>query len=305
MRKKVKVSVVIPNWNGHSLLVKNLPKVIGAKKHKGNKIIEIIVVDDGSTDNSVELLNGKFGKDVRVVVHKKNRGFSYAVNTGVRFAKGTHICLLNTDVVPKKNFLVHTVGLLGSDVFGVGLHETGYGPSCGVFDGYFKHANAGELQHVAESLWVSGGSGLFSKHIWKELRGMDSELLSPFYWEDVDLGYRAHKRGYKVLWDPSANVEHRHESVINLSNFKRQYLNVIKERNELLFIWKNITSKNLTKKHMMALADRLLHHPGYIKVVAAALLKWRVVSQRRSREKAESTVSDEAVFAKFENLGSI
>ena len=144
------------------------------------------------------------------------------------------------------------------------------------------------------------GSCVFSKRIWKLLKGFDGQLLSPFYWEDVDLGYRAQKRGYKLLWDPDAKVEHKHESVINASNFKRNYMNLIKERNELLVIWKNITSKNLIKRHRGALFNRLKSHPGYIKVVLAALMKWNIVVAKRKKEREEATVSDEAVFAKFE-----
>ncbi len=298
--KKIFISIVIPNWNGAALLAKNLPQVVQARKYSANNIVEVIVVDDGSTDGSLDVLANDFSDDIRVITHSVNRGFSTAVNTGVRFAKGTHVCLLNTDVIPSENFLANTVGLLEEPlVFGVTFHESGYGPARGFFDGYLKHSSGLERSKVSETLWISGGSGVFSKHVWKELKGMDSSLLDPFYWEDVDLGYRAQKRGYKLLWDQMANVVHAHESVINYSNFKRRYLNLIKERNELLFIWKNITSASLINKHKSALFDRVKRHPGYLKIVFAALMKWRLVAKRRKREKEEATVSDEAVFAKF------
>jgi GT2 family glycosyltransferase len=258
------------------------------------------VVDDGSTDNSLDLLEEKFSEDIKIVQHSVNRGFSAAVNTGVRFAKGTHVCLLNTDVFPSPDFLVETAKYLADPlVFGVTLHELGHGPALGEFNGYLSHRGGVESDHVVETLWISGGSGVFSKRIWKKLKGMDEKLLSPFYWEDVDLGYRAQKRGYKLLWDPEALVVHAHESVINLSNFKKQYLNIIKERNELLFIWKNITSKRLFRKHQTALFNRLKRHPGYIKVIIATLPKLSLVRKRREREKNESTVSDEAIFSRF------
>jgi len=297
-RKKIEVSIVIPNWNGAFLLRKNLPKVIEAKRNQANNIIEIIVVDDSSTDNSIELLEREFNKEVRLVKHKVNRRFAAAVNTGVRFASGSHVCLLNTDVIPEANFLEGVIPHLAKkEVFGVTMHEKGYGPASGVFDGYLKHAGGAEDGAVAETLWISGGSGVFSKTIWKALKGLDGKLYTPFYWEDVDIGYRAHKRGYTLLWEPSAVVEHKHESIN--STFNKKYVSLIKERNELLFIWKNITSRNLINKHKKALFNRLIEHPGYLKVVLAAALKWRIVLRKRKKEIEESTVSDEVIFTKF------
>lgn len=297
-RKKVTVSVVIPNWNGAFLLKKNLPHVIKAKKNPANNILEIIIVDDSSIDNSVELLEADFINDIRLVKHKTNRRFAAAVNTGVRFARGTHVCLLNTDVIPEADFLKKVIPhLLQREVFGVTLHERGYGPAVGGFDGYLKHASGEESKAAVETLWVSGGSGVFAKDIWKTLRGLDGKLYAPFYWEDVDIGYRARKRGYVLLWEPSAMVEHKHESIN--SSFDKKYVSLIKERNELLFIWKNITSRNLFNKHKKALFNRIKEHPGYLKVFLMALLKWPTLNARRRREVEEATVSDETIFTKF------
>lgn len=302
MSKINKISIVIPNWNGAFLLKKNLPYVINAKNNSKNNIVEIIVVDDASIDNSVEVLQKEFKNDVRLVKHRTNRRFAAAVNTGVRFAKGTHVCLLNTDVVPEIGFLEKLLDHLeNKNVFGVTLHEIGYGPAEGIFDGYFKHNSGAENNKVRETFWISGGSGVFSKTLWKELKGMDENLYAPFYWEDVDLGYRAHKRGYSLLWEPSARVTHKHES-INSTNFSKGYLSRVKERNELLFIWKNITSKSMSKKHRAALFRRIRSHPGYIKILIMALLKWGQVAPKRKKERDEASVSDEAVFAKFTNL---
>ncbi len=298
--KKVEISVVIPNWNGAFLLKKNLPKVIAASKNKVNNIIEIIIVDDFSGDDSVDLLEKEFASDVRLIKHQKNQRFAATVNTGVRFSKGTHVCLLNTDVIPTENFLEKVIpSLKDKRVFGVTLHEIGFGPAGGSFDGYLAHYGKPASTSIENTLWISGGSGVFSKEKWQELHGLDSELFSPFYWEDVDLGYRAHKRGYQLLWEPGALVTHKHESVTNPKNFKKSYLSLMKERNELLFIWKNITSKNLFAKHKKAVVERMIKHPGYAKVVIAALRRWNLVMSRRGREKAESVVSDEMIFEKF------
>lgn len=295
------VSIVIPNWNGYGLLEKNLPIVLAAKEFKSNNIIEIIVVDDGSTDNSVKFLKEKFPSDVKIIKHTLNRGFSAAVNTGVRLSKGEFVCLLNTDVVPDRKFLKDVLPHFKNEkVFGVSLHEKGYGYSVGKFkDGFIVHEPGIERTETHDTFWVSGGSGVFRRSIWMNLRGLDEKLFSPFYWEDVDICYRALKRGFFLLWEPNAIVEHEHESTVRKSRYTQGQKDLIVERNQLLLVWKNLTSRSFFKKHMDGLLARIVKHPGYMAVVVAALSKLREVMRERKIEMKESSVSDEAIFAKF------
>lgn len=295
------VSIIIPNYNGERLLEKNMPEVLVAKKQKQNKIVEIIVVDNGSSDNSVKILKERF-PEVKIVRHKKNRGFSAAVNTGARTAKGELLVLINTDVRPSKNFLTSIFQhFKNKSVFGVSLHEEGYGWARGRFqEGYIVHepGRTGSVAH--DTFWVSGGSGVYKRKLWMKLGGMDEKLLSPFYWEDIDLSYRASKRGLRLVWEPKARVVHKHESTAN-TFFTKRHLNRIQERNQLLFIWKNLTSSNLVKQHLKGLAKRALRHPGYIIVLVSALFKLRIALKARKKEKKECKVSDEAVLARFAN----
>lgn len=300
MKKTHSVSIVIPNWNGRHLLEKNLPSVIAAAKNEKNGICEIIVVDDYSQDDSLVYLKS-VKKDIRLIKHTKNRGFAAAVNTGVRMAKGTLVCLLNSDVSVSPAFLSKAISHFAHDtVFGVSLHEEGHGPAVGHFkNGFIDHKGGKESSEVQRSFWISGGSGVFSREKWMELKGMDEELLSPFYWEDVDLSYRAAKRGYQLLWEPDSLVYHNHEGVINTSHFKKVYMDRIKERNELLVLWKNITSKPLRKKHIRGLLSRVVKHPGYMRIVLLAMKKRREALAAYKRERKESKVSDESIFAQF------
>lgn len=298
MNNNLKVSVVIPNYNGKDLLEKNLAQVLKAQGTLSNNIIETIVVDDASLDDSVSFLKKNF-PNVKLIKHKVNRGFSYSVNTGVRMAKGDLVVLLNTDVLPEKNFLEKVLPHFNDEkVFAVSLHEKGFSWAKGSFkNGYLEHSLGKVVKEAHITFWASGGSGVFRRKLWNSLGGMDEKLLSPFYWEDIDISYRAQKRGYKVLWEPNSYVAHKHESTI--SKLSKSYVSRIKQRNELLFIWKNITSKNLTKKHITQVFVRMLKHPGYIRIVLMAICKISLVLQKRKKEIKESKVSDEAIFTRF------
>lgn len=294
----MKVSIVIPCFNTAELLRKNLPGVLEASQNPNNNILEIIVVDDASPDSSPDVVKKEFPQ-IRLIRHRVNRGYSAAVNTGVRMAKGELVCLLNSDVVPERDFLeAANLHFDQKDVFAVSFHEKDYSWARGDFrTGYLSHSMGKESINAHISLWASGGSAVFRRDYWMNLGGMDEKLFSPFYWEDIDLSYRAYKRGLSVLWEPKARVEHKHESTIgqlSKSNTQR-----IRERNELLFVWKNITSNHLFRKHVGALFARMFRHPGYIRIVLLALMKIGNVLRARRKERKEATVSDETIFSKF------
>lgn len=299
MRKNnLEVSVIIPNYNGYDLLVKNLPHVLAAYRNKKNGIKEIILVDDASKDDSVSLVK-KIFPQIKIIKHRVNRGFSASVNMGVRCAGAGLITLLNTDVYPERDFLIHALHHFRKEnVFGVSFHEENFGWARGVFkDGFIVHEPGMGDKTTKETFWVNGGSGIFRRKYWMELGGMDEKLFSPFYWEDVDLSYRAAKRGWINLWEPKAHVVHEHESTIR--KIAKNYRARIQQRNQLLFIWKNLTSQILFRKHVIGLFQRLSRHPGYILIVLAALPKLKIVVKERKKEMKEAKVADETIFAKF------
>jgi len=295
----MKISIVMPNINGKTIMEKNLPKLFEAVNNPRNHIAEVVIVDDGSWDDSVAFLNKEYKDKIKLIKHTKNRGFSTAVNTGVRATKGDLILLINTDVIPEKNFLESILPHFDNPkVFAVSAHEDGYGGAKGYFaEGYIQLGMNSETSSAHSSFYVSGGSGVFRKSLWQKLGGMDEKLLSPFYWEDIDLCFRAAKRGYINLWEPNSKVVHKHESTI--SKFPKKYVARIKERNQLLMLWKNIHSKNLMRKHIVGITLRSLKHPGYLRIILMAIGRFGIMLKARNKEIKESIVSDEAVFAQF------
>lgn len=284
----MKFSIVIPNWNGKVFLEKNLPAVLATKPD------EIIVSDDNSTDGSVEFLKNNFPQ-VKVIHHKR-LGFSGNCNFGVKNAQGEIVVLLNTDVIPEKDFLkTLEEDFKDSNVFAVSLHEPQWSWAK-IFwkNGFVQHEPGSKNTDVHISAWASGGSAAFRKSMWEKLGGFD-DLYKPFYWEDIDLSYRAWKRGYKVIWDPRSIVYHKHEGTI--SSFSKSYVRSVTERNQLLFIWKNIATPKMLIQHKLHLAKRLFVHPGYWKPFLMALVKLpRIFLTREWRRRK---LSDEEIFAQF------
>jgi len=266
------VSVVVTCWNGRKLLEKNLPKVLEAFKNPKNHISEVIVVDDYSTDNSVEFLKNNYPQ-IKLIRQEKNYGYSVTCNTGVEKAKSGLVVILNLDVVPAINFLENVLPHFKDEkVFAVSFNEGKFGPGKLVWkSGFLEIEGNDKIPHKTYSTdWPNGGSSIFRKAYWEKLGGMDL-LFLPFYFEDIDLGIRARKAGYKCLWEPKAKVEHEHEATINSDSFKQKYIDSIKERNHLLLTWKNIDNPLRFFSHLFNLKLRCLLHPGYFRILLLAL----------------------------------
>lgn len=259
----MKISIVIPNYNGENLLRKNLPKVIEATE---NLVAEIIVVDDASTDKSVESIKyyassiKNLNIELKIIENKNNLGFSSTVNKGVKEATGDVVVLLNTDVVPEKGFLNPIIeDFKDSDVFAVGCLDKSIeglktilrGRGLGVWKRGFLVHRRGEVDKN-NTLWVSGGSGAFRKSIWEKLGGFN-ELYNPFYWEDIDLSYKAQKCGYKILFELKSVVVHEHEKGAIKSKFTSSKIKSISYKNQFIFVWLNATDFDIIFFHLIAL----------------------------------------------------
>lgn len=259
----MKVSIIIPNWNGKNLLEKNLPSVLETAENYDHST-EIIVVDDASTDDSVLFLK-KFYPQVIILEKKTNEGFSSSVNLGVEKAHGEIVILLNSDIKPHPSFISYLVPhFKDKSVFAVGCLDESYenGNMVERGRGIAKFARGiithwkGEVKDGI-TFWASGGSSAFNREKWLRLGGLD-EMYNPFYGEDLDLGFRAWKAGFKVLFEPKSIVDHFHEEGAIKNNFTESYKRQITFRNQILFVWKNLTDKRLLLSHFFWLPYHLI-----------------------------------------------
>lgn len=261
----MKISIIIPNYNGAEILQQNLPHVLAAAQEYKKEKVEIIIPDDASTDNSKEIIKKFIERitDKNIIVtlientNKGERGFSKNVNRGALKATGDILILLNSDVSPQKDFLAPLLKHFENEkVFAVGCLDESMengkkvlrGRGVGRWQRGFLVHSKGSLDK-SNTLWASGGSSAFRKTLWDKLRGLDV-LYNPFYWEDIDISYRALKAGYQVDFEPQSIVMHEHEKGSIKTKFKEDRIQKIAYRNQFIFVWKNITDRSLFFSHI-------------------------------------------------------
>lgn len=300
-KKSFSVSIVIPNWNGMQLLAKNLPSVISAAPQA-----EIVIADDASRDGSKAFIRKQF-PHIILVENKKQLGFAGNVNSGVTNAKGDIVVLFNTDVRPEKGFLVPLLNhFQDPNVFAVGcLDRSTEGKDIvlrgrGVAKwekGYFIHSR-GDVD-TKTTAWVVGGSGAFRKDIWQKLGGMDV-LYNPFYWEDIDLSYRALKAGYRVVFEPKSVVVHDHATGAIQKRYAQFTIQTIAYRNQFIFIWKNLSNISLIMDHILWTPIRIIQAVfrldfAFLMGYMHACLSWPRIMVSRMRSSASWRISDREI----------
>ncbi len=263
------VSVIIPTFNGAKLLPSTLEALAGAIAIASIDC-EVIVVDDASSDNTVDLLRERFPW-TRTMVNQSNQGFAASVNKGVQGASGKYSLLLNNDMVLEADALARLMEVMvgGDDIFAVTariIHqsrkrrweETG-------LTSWFKRFGLIKVRHypvldddIKEVLYAGGGSSLVNRDIYLKLNGFDP-LYYPFYCEDTDISFRAWLKGYRTLFVPNAKAHHRHRGTIG-RYFTPDYIRMIFYRNYYLFFWKNISDGKLIAEH------KALHRLNWLRV---------------------------------------
>ncbi len=315
------VSIVIPTWNGRHLLERFLPSVLAAAERYRETVgadVEIIVVDDGGTDDTAYWLALEHPGTVELLIRKHNEGFAHACNTGFEHARNPVVLLLNNDVeVDVDSIAPLVVHFQSTDVFAVACMttnlETGEASGIGKIGSFsrgFLRVHAGYLPAEGSSgeypsIFASGGAAAFSTEKLRELGGFDT-LYAPFYWEDVELSYRAWKHGWRVLFEPRSRVRHKVSSTIGVA-FRRGDVRAIEHRNRLLAHWVNIHDRDLWRRHvrqviLLALAAPFRLDFAFMLGCAQALARRSQALERRAREAAAAQRTDADVLAVFDGI---
>ena len=213
----MKATVVIPNLNGAGWLRDSIESVYAQTEQD----FELIVIDNASTDESLEIARSYQGRPgYTLIENDRNTGFSYAVNQGIRLAKGEYVALFNNDAFAEPTWLAELIKTAESDarIFAVsslmirhfereladdaGDYVTLLGFACKRGDGL----KASRYTKPCRTFSACGGAALYRKSILDEIGGFDENFFA--YFEDVDLSWRANNAGYKNVLCPAARCYH-------------------------------------------------------------------------------------------------
>lgn len=255
-----RVSVVILNWNGRQLMEDFLPSVV---RYSPSEITDVIVADNGSTDDSIAMLEKRF-PSVGIIRLDRNYGFAEGYNQALKQIDTEITVLLNSDVEVSEGWLEAPLKAFDSDpdiacvqpkilsyrqkdhfeyagAAGCYIDKYGY-PFC---RGRVLHAiekDNGQYDTQADILWGSGASLFVRTEVYKKEGGLDAFFFA--HQEEVDMCWRLRCRGYRLVCTPQSVVYHVGGATLEMESPRKTFLNF---RNNLLMLYKNLPDKDLKR----------------------------------------------------------
>lgn len=292
MTLKPIVSIIVLNWNGKQYL----ETILSSLLQQTYPHIEIIFVDNGSCDGSIEFVKSKY-PGVIIIEHPKNLGFAMGVNSGIMASNGKYIATINNDAQADKDWIANLLRVIDSDP-DIGccaskmlrFYERDIIDSTGIlvyqngnaYDRGARDKDSGQYNSQEEVFGACAGAALYKKEMFDEIGHFDNSYFA--YLEDVELSFRMHLFGWKCIYVPEAVIYHIHSATSQeASPFKIFYL----ERNKLWNMWKYFPVKMLimqlpyTNIHYFKYLSRFLNKmilEGEINVKEEPILKYSFLS---------------------------
>ena len=246
------VSIIIPHYNGEDLLYNCIDSIY---KNISIKDFELIVVDNASTDDSINRIKSNF-QNVKIISSNSNLGYSGGCNLGATHASGKYLLFLNNDTEHSNEWIEKLVHFLDSNskIAAVqpkilNIHNKKLfdyaGGAGGFIDKFCFPFVQGRIFHTLEEdhnqynnpsriFWASGAAFMIRSNIFKTLEGFDKVYFA--YMEEIDLCWRAQAMGYKIYSVPDSFVYHYGKQTIKENTIKSHYLN---HRNSWILFFKN------------------------------------------------------------------
>lgn len=302
----VRATILIPNWNGEAFIVPCVSSALqAAREHRRitGEEIEVLVVDDASTDRSVERLR-RDCPAARLLQRECNGGFAEAVNEGAQAARGELLVLLNSDMAVQPGWLAPLLApLTEANVFAVTAKTVDW--AAGTPNHLNMTARFERGQFVLEyssppqacrTLFFQGGCAALRREVFLAAGGFPS-LYYPGYWEDYDLSLRAIKAGWRIVYEPRAVAHHLGKASLS-ARYGDASIRLLSERNRLLFTWTNLSGAGPRMRHWLGLpggiARDIARGGGAVRLRAflAAARRWREVAARRRTAPCPARLTD-------------
>ncbi len=271
MNTQPTVAVIILSWNGSKLLSRFLPSVV---QHTNDINVRIIVADNGSTDDSKEIIQ-RFSPKVEWLPLGENYGFARGYNEAIRRVEADYVVLLNQDVEVTDSWIQPVIDIMEKDYFiaavqpkikavnnpaffeyagaaGGWMDKYGY-PFCRgrLFD--TVEEDKGQFDDASEIAWASGACLFTRKKIYEQTGGLDGDLFA--HMEEIDLCWRMKNEGFKIMYCPDSTIYHLGGASLPQGNPFKVYLNF---RNSLIILYKNLPEGTLFNRLLMrALLDKV------------------------------------------------
>ena len=252
MEATPKVAIVILNWNGVHFLRQFLPSVLQTLYSN----IDIILADNGSSDESVAFVNQHYPQ-IRIILLKENFGYAKGYNEALKQVTADYYMLLNSDAEVQPSWIEPMVTLLEKDksiaacqpkiLSYTNRHLFDYaGAAGGWIDKYGYPFAKGRIFDVCEEdkgqynreepvFWASGAALFIRSSAFHECNGFDEYFFA--HQEEIDLCWRLQLAGYKIFSCPQSIVYHVGGGTLPKGNSRKTYLNF---RNNHIMLYKNL-----------------------------------------------------------------
>ncbi len=306
---KPDITLIITNWNGRELLLECLPSVLAAVKFDRAHSYEVMVIDDCSHDDSLDILAKEF-PEVRREKTPRNLGFQGANNYAVELSQSSIVMPMNNDIKLDEKALQHLARHFDQgDVFAVSGKFFSFDQTTFLYGnrgGYFRNGHFYLYEKnpdaTCQTLFACGGAFMVDRKRYLQLGGFDT-LYHPLYYEEIDLSYRALKRGWQVVYEPLSIAYHKVQATITRQE-KRRQIGLISARNNYLFVWKNILDGQMTREFLLYIPLFLLRDLFRLKsrfwiAFYMALKRLPLALAGRKKEHAAVRFSDKETLEKI------
>ncbi len=239
-------SVIIPNWNGRY----HLQECLDSLETLTCRDFETILVDNGSTDGSVEFVRERW-PETRVVALPENVGFAAGVNRGIESSRGEFVVLLNNDTQVAPHWLKNLAAAIeeNTDVWIFASRLLNYyernvidsaGDAFDLLRGPYKIGECARLGNFSERSFIfgaCGGGGCYKRELFDRIGLFDEDFFA--YFEDIDLSFRANWAGFRCLLVPDAVIYHKVGGTSDANRANRDRFDIMRRRNYIFLIVKN------------------------------------------------------------------